>query len=93
MEMQPGNAGQVRPLHQLRRHAQAGTGRTGIVKRRMAVENLGLMRRPHFNSPDRKRGCPVTSSRKKFHWVRLLKSRWSEISASSAISSGAYAGE
>ena len=40
--MQPGNAGQVRPLHQLRRHAQAGTGRTGIVKRRMARGKFGI---------------------------------------------------
>lgn len=57
------------------------------------VEHWGLTRKPHFNSPETKRGCRITSSRKRLHCVRLLKSRWLEISASSAISSGAWPGE
>ena len=68
-------------------------GAQGSYRGVCPVENRGLTRRPHFSSPERKRGCRITSSRKRAHCVRLLKSRWLEISASSATSSGAYAGE
>ena len=58
MEMKTGNAGQVRPLHHVRRHAQAGTGGTGVIYGRMPGGTLGIDAQAAFQFTGNKAGMP-----------------------------------
>ena len=56
MEVKPGNSGQVRAPHQLRRHTQTGAGRAGIVKGRMARGKFGIDAQAALQFPGQEAG-------------------------------------
>ena len=58
MEMKAGNAGQIRPLHHVRRDAQAGAGRAGVIQGRVAGGKPGIDAQAALQLPGKKAGMP-----------------------------------